>query len=216
MARFPTTTAPRRVGLASSGSPAAKLIFAVLFAAFWNGIVSVFLIDIVDSFRRGSGDWFGAIFMTPFTLIGLGAIGYVFYALLAMFNPRPFLSVSANPVRLDETLAVDWTTTGSVNRIKAFRITLEGSEQATYTRGTTTSTDKETFAVLEVAKGAGGLGFRQGSGKIAFPAAAMHSFSGGNNRIVWTLHVKGDIPFWPDVSEEFEIEVQPRRAGAAA
>ena len=51
---------------------------------------------------------------------------------------------------------------------------------------------------------------------IAFPAEAMHSFSGGNNRIVWTLHVKGDIPFWPDVSEEFEIEVQPRGVGGAA
>lgn len=216
MARFPAATTPRRVGLASSSSPAAKLIFAFVFAAFWNGIVSVFLIDIVDSFRRGSGDWFGAFFMTPFVVVGLGAIGYAFYSLLAMFNPRSFLSVSANPVRLDEKLVVDWTATGNVNRIKAFRITLEGSEQATYTRGTTTSTDKETFAVLEVAKGAGGAGFREGSATIAFPAEAMHSFSGGNNRIVWTLHVKGDIPFWPDVSEEFEIEVQPRGVGGAA
>lgn len=217
MPRFPAATAPRRVGLASSTSPAARLIFTLLFAAFWNGIVSVFLFDVIASFRGdGQRDWFGALFMVPFVAVGAGAILYFFYGLLALFNPRPHLSVSANPVRLDESLEVDWTTTGSVNRIRAWRVTLEGREEATYTRGTTTSTDRETFAVLEIAKGAGGSGFREGSGKATFPANAVHSFSGGHNRIAWVLKVHGDVPFWPDVEEEFEIEVAPRPAGGAA
>ena len=71
-------------------------------------------------------------------------------------------------------------------------------------------------AVLEIAKGAGGSGFREGSGKATFPANAVHSFSGGHNRIAWVLKVHGDVPFWPDVEEEFEIEVAPRPAGGAA
>ena len=218
MARFPTgTTTPRRVGLASATSPAAKLIFVLLFGAFWNGIVSLFLVDIVASFRGDSSpDWFGALFMVPFVAVGAGAILYFFYTLLSLFNPRPHLSVSANPVRLDDRLEVDWTTTGSVDRIRAWRITLEGREAATYTRGTTTSTDTETFAEFDVAKGSGGAGFREGGGKVVFPANAMHSFNGGNNRIAWVLKVHGDIPFWPDVNEEFEIEVTPRRAGGPA
>jgi hypothetical protein len=37
----------------------------------------------------------------------------------------------------------------------------------------------------------------------------MHSFSGGNNRIVWTLKLAGEIPQWPDVTESVEIEVTP-------
>jgi len=214
MPRFPAAAAPRRVGLASSGSPAARLIFTLIFAGFWNAIVSVFLFDIIASFRGdGQRDWFGALFMVPFVAVGAGAILYFFYGLLALFNPRPHLSVSANPVRLDENLEVDWTTTGNASRIRAWRITLEGREEATYTRGTTTSTDRETFAVLEVAKGAGGAGFREGRGAARFPAHAVHSFSGGNNRIIWVLKVHGDIPFWPDVDEEFEIEVAPRGAG---
>jgi hypothetical protein len=202
------------VGLASSTSPAARLIFTLIFAAFWNGIVSVFLFDVIASFRGdGQRDWFGALFMVPFAAVGVGAILYFFYGLLALFNPRPHLSVSANPVRLDQGLEVDWTTTGSVNRIRAWRVTLEGREEATYTRGTTTSTDRETFAVLDIAKGAGGAGFREGGGKAVFPANAMHSFNGGHNRISWVLKVHGDVPFWPDVSEEFEIEVAPHRVG---
>ena len=216
MARFPTAV-PRRVGLDSSASPKAKLLFALFFACIWNGIVSVFVVEIVGGFMgEGSPDWFGALFMVPFVAVGLGAIGFSFYFLLALFNPRPHLSVSANPVRLDEGLVVDWATQGSVDRIRSYRITLEGREEATYTRGTTTSTDKETFAQLDIAKGSGGTGFREGSGRIAFPANAMHSFSGGHNRIAWVLRVHGDIPFWPDVDEEFEIEVAPRRGGGVA
>jgi hypothetical protein len=215
MARFGTAV-PRRVALEGGSSSAAKLIFALVFACFWNGIVSVFLIDIVGSFRGGSPDWFGAVFMTPFVAVGVGAIGFCFYAFLAMFNPRAFLTVSANPVSLDETLDVEWATKGSVERIKSYRITLEGREAATYTRGTTTSTDTETFSVLEIAKGAGGAGLREGRGKIAFPANAMHTFDASCNKIVWMLHVKGDIPFWPDVDEEFEIKVEPRRVDKRA
>jgi len=214
MPRFPAAAAPRRVGLASSSSPVARVIFTLIFAGFWNAIVSVFLFDIIASFRGdGQKDWFGALFMIPFVAVGAGAILYFFYGLLALFNPRPHLSVSANPVRLDEGLEVDWTATGSANRIRAWRVTLEGREEATYTRGTTTSTDRETFAVLEVAKGSGAAGFREGRGAASFPAHAVHSFSGGNNRIIWVLKVHGDIPFWPDVDEEFEIEVAPRGAG---
>jgi hypothetical protein len=215
MARFPTAT-PRRVALTAATSPMAKLLFTLLFACFWNGIVSIFLVDAIEGFLRGNPDWFLAVFLVPFVLIGLGMIGWFFYTLLAMFNPRPFVTVSSNPIPLDDSLEVEWGTSGNVERVRSFRITLEGREEATYTRGTTTTTDKETFAVLDVAKGSGGSGLRQGRGKAAFPAHAMHSFDGGRNKIVWTLRVKGDIPFWPDVDEEFEINVGPRRRGDRA
>jgi hypothetical protein len=38
----------------------------------------------------------------------------------------------------------------------------------------------------------------------------MHSFKSANNKIVWTLQLSGEIPRWPDVSEEFEIDVLPQ------
>ena len=37
----------------------------------------------------------------------------------------------------------------------------------------------------------------------------MHSFEAPNNRVRWTLIVHGDIPFWPDVRDEFPITVLP-------
>jgi hypothetical protein len=35
----------------------------------------------------------------------------------------------------------------------------------------------------------------------------MHSFAAKNNKIVWTLHVRGEIPRWPDVDDEFPFTV---------
>ena len=173
------------------------------------------------SFHRGSPNWFEALFLTPFAAVGLGAIGAVFYFLLALFNPRPFVTASS-PIMLGESLEVEWETAGKVERIRSFRITVEGREEATYARGTTTSTDKETFMVLEVAReleamrGMGAQALRRGKAKIVVPAHAMHSFASNNNKIVWALKVHGEIRLWPDVDEEYELEVEPRPAGSPA
>lgn len=207
--------AARRATLKAAKSPAAKLRFAIGFACFWNALLGFFLLDIIESFRGGNPNWSAVIIAAPFVLVGLALVGWVFYALLALFNPRPFVTVSS-PVALDEGLEVEWETAGKVERVRSFRVTLEGREEATYTRGTTTSTDKETFSVLGVAEGPGVPALRQGKAKIAFPAHAMHSFDSGNNKIVWTLRMKGDIPFWPDVDEEYEIKVEPRRMESRA
>jgi hypothetical protein len=218
--RLPNS-ASRHTVLKAGISPAAKLIGVLIFAAFWNGIVSIFLVDVIAGFRRGSPDWFEALFLTPFLAIGLGAIGAAFYFLLALFNPRPFVTAST-PIVLGESLEVEWETAGKVDRIRSFRITIEGREEASYTRGTTTSTDKETFTVLEVARGLeamrgmGAEGFRRGKGKIVFPAHTMHTFESANNKIVWTLRVQGEIKLWPDVSEEYELKVEPKAAGNPA
>jgi hypothetical protein len=37
----------------------------------------------------------------------------------------------------------------------------------------------------------------------------MHSFSANNNKIIWTLTVKGEISRWPDVDESFDVTVSP-------
>jgi hypothetical protein len=37
----------------------------------------------------------------------------------------------------------------------------------------------------------------------------MHSFNTPNNKIIWTLHLHGSIPRWPDVDLEFPLTVLP-------
>jgi hypothetical protein len=97
-----------------------------------------------------------------------------------------------------------------VDRVKSFTITLQGREEATYRRGTSTATDKEIFATIEIAKSSRGRDLRRGKAKVSLPAGTMHSFKGSNNKILWSFQINGDIPKWPDVKEEYPFEVLPQ------
>ncbi|HLH27703.1 MAG TPA: hypothetical protein VKW77_02230, partial [Acidimicrobiales bacterium] len=61
-----------------------------------------------------------------------------------------------------------------------------------------------------------GRDLRRGRAKFTVPADSMHSWKSGHNKFVWAIHVRGDIPWWPDIGEEFPIEVLPQRAAPGA
>jgi hypothetical protein len=205
------TTSAGPVELKPRQSPVAKFIGIGLFAGIWNGIVSIFAWNVIEGWRSGQGSWFHTLFVTPFVLIGLGAIGAVVYQLLALFNPRPRLVVSSNAVRLGEAFDVRWELRGQRTRVGTFAIMLEGREEATYQRGTNTYTDKESFAALPIVELEDPRDMAAGSTSFTVPADTMHSFEAPNNKIVWSLAVHGDIAFWPDVKEEFAFTVLPVR-----
>jgi hypothetical protein len=189
--------------------PVAK-IFGMLFVAlFWNGIVSVFLWQMLKQWQSGGKPFFLTCFLVPFVLVGLGLIVGVFYTLLAAFNPRPSLTLSAGTVPLGGSATLSWTFTGRVSRMTGMKVFLEGVEEARYRRGTRTYTDRETFARIPVFESPAGVA-QSGSAEVRVPADTMHSFSGGSNRIVWALKLSGEIPRWPDVTESVEIEITPR------
>ena len=201
--------------LKPKASPAGKLLATLAIALFWNGIISVFLVQVFKNWRSGHLEWFLVLFLTPFVLIGLGLVVAVFYFLLALFNPRPHLTVSPGVPRLGESLRVEWEVCGRVEALRALRVRLQGREEATYTRGTTTSTDRSVFADLEVAIVTSPQEMRSGSAAVTIPQTLMHSFCGKHNKLLWCVQVHGEIERWPDVREEFPVNVAPAaRIGA--
>lgn len=200
--------------LKASTSPAMRFGCVLGIAAFWNGILSFFVVGMVQDWGKGAVDGCATIFMIPFLLVGLALIGFVFYCFLGLFNPRPRLRMSGE-VMLGEAFDVEWEVAGNTDRMKLFTITLEGREEATYRRGTNTSTDKSVFASIELVRISRSKEMKRGRVKAALPVGSMHSFKSKNNKFVWHLKVAGEIPRWPDVDEEFEIEVKPRRPGGA-
>ncbi len=192
-----------------------KFIGSIVFAVFWNGITSVFVSIAVSRHLGGDPEWFLTFFIIPFVLIGLGLIGYVFYSFLALFNPRVQLTINRAAVPLGEPLLLDWTLTGAAGRLRSFKITLEGREEATYQRGTNTVTDKHTFATLTLTELTDAADIMAGHGRaeLVVPADTMHSFVATNNKIVWTLKAHGQIARWPDVKDEFPIVIAPQRHG---
>lgn len=173
-------------------------------ALFWNGITWGILL------ATRPGDWGTRIFLSIFVLIGLGIALGAFYQFLALFNPRPVLIVSAPAVPLGATLGVRWRFTGNVRRIVKLTISLVAREEATYRRGTSTTTDRIVFVNTVLFDSVDRAQFASGSMNVEIPRDSIHTFSAPNNRILWMLHVHGDIRKWPDVNAEFPITVLPR------
>lgn len=206
----PSTTADAlgRVVLKPMITPGCKLTAMAVFAAVWNGIVAA---TGGWSFKSSGYDdfaWIPALFMSPFQLIGILLILGVGYLFLAMFNPRPVLTLSPGKLRLGEPFDLEWEFSGSNRAVNRFRLYIEGREEATYRRGTTTTTDRSVFATIEIAERPTA---EKGRARITMPANTMHSFKSENNKIVWNIQLQGEIRLWPDVKETFEVEVLPKR-----
>lgn len=186
-----------------------KLVGVVFFATFWNGIVSIFVYQAVQSHLRGNPEWFLTIFMVPFVLVGLVAIGAVVHQLLALLNPRVELTVSSATVTPGEQLEIAWDLVGRVSKVKMLRITFEGREEATYTRGTNTVTDKNTFATFNIVDTDDSNTIDTGRALLTLPRGAIHSFEASNNKIIWSIKVRGEIRYWPDINSQYTVVVRP-------
>jgi hypothetical protein len=186
-----------------------RFAMVLFFSVIWNGIVGVFAGFFVNSLLRGEVEWILGLILIPFVLIGLLLLVLTIHSFLAMFNPRPTVTLLRHPVILGETLVIRWQFQGRTSAIRHLKIHLEGQEQARYQRGTTTHTDTHTFARLPLVDQRDAHAIASGSASLTIPARTMHSFHSSNNQILWSICVAGDIAWWPDVDERFPVVVQP-------
>ena len=84
-----------------------------------------------------------------------------------------------------------------------------GEEEATYSRGTTTSTSKSVFADMSLVLTNDPGQIEYGSRKLGIPAGTMHSLNAVSNCINWYISVKGDIKFWADIKDKYPVTVTP-------
>jgi hypothetical protein len=186
-------------------SPVLKLILIGFFALLWNGI----MIGAGIGTSREGVPGLVTCFMIPFYLVGLGLIGAVVYTALGLANPRPTITLADGRLALGSALDVSWTFSGKVERISQLKITLEGRESATYRRGTDTTTDRRTFERHVLLDSGNPMEIRSGRAQTVIPAETMHSFSASDNKIEWHIVVHGVIDNWPDVKEEYLVQIEP-------
>ena len=153
--------------------------------------------------------WFLALFLLVFQAVGLALLAAVPYQLLALANPRPIITMSRGSVPLGGTVSFAWELSGSAQRVTELKMTLRGREEARYRRGTDTHTDTHNFFSETLVNATNATNIARGSGTIRVPANSMHTFTGDNNKIIWTLQVTGEIPRWPNIDETFDIVVRP-------
>ncbi len=96
------TEAFERVVLKPAITPGCKLTAVATFAAIWNGIVAATGGWSFERWDDGDLAWIPALFMSPFQLVGILLVIVAGYLFLAMFNPRPRLTLSPGKLRLGE------------------------------------------------------------------------------------------------------------------
>ncbi len=191
-------------------SPLGTFVGLTLVALFWNGIVSVFLWQVVASWRQGQPDGCLTAFLVPFVLIGLGLIFAVGRQLLVLFNPRAYITLTPGALTTGGTAYLQWKLGSGGRGVRRVKIVLEGREEARYRRGTDTHTDRETFLTLPVVDSEQPFEIAEGgSASFTVPADTAPSFRAENNKIVWSLKVHCELPNWPDTDDEYEVVVSP-------
>jgi hypothetical protein len=199
---------PGPIALPAQTSRWGRVLGFVCLAAFWNGIVAVFVSEAWKGWQRGDVDWFLTLFLVPFVLVGIALVLGIFHALLALANPRPQLVVSTRTPALGERLEIQWSFSGRVERIDRLRLGLRGREEATYRVGTNTHTATEDFVDLGILE-LPGSSCSGGHATVTIPEPSMHSFKSSNNKILWSLELVGEIRRWPDVKETYPLVVLP-------
>ena len=190
-----------------------KTFFGVIVGAvFWNGIVSVFVIQAVKSWSSNNVEWFLSLFMIPFVLVGLVLIFMVFYTLLQIFNPRPVLKLDPASPALGERVSLSWEIPDyrSINRLE---IKLEGYEEVKYRskNSDSDSIDKNVFEQLRIADINDQREITAGNIEFTMPRDSMHSFDADNNKIIWLLKLHGRRNLFPDLKYEYYVKIMPEK-----
>lgn len=187
-----------------------RFLGLLIFALFWNGFVAV----AYFAWLNNDHDVCIVLFMIPFVAVGIGVIIGVIYSFLAMLNPSAELELLPGALLLGTQATVRWQITGRSDRITKLTLRVEAREEATYQRGTRTTTDTNVFQIIEVAETTSSMQIARGEGKFDIPANTMHSFKAPHNKIIWSIKVHGEIPKWPDLNDEYPLDVRPMEVRA--
>lgn len=195
------------VELKPQSTPVGKFVGILIFTLIWNGFTWGALYMVLR--EEGGPEGCAVLVLSLFGLLGLLMIWGTIRQFLVLFNPRPKLTLSPGTLTPGGTAYLQWRLAGGTGGVRRLAIQFEGREEARYRRGTDTTTDKNTFAVIPILDTTQEFQMASGSTSFTLPPDTIPSFTAENNRIVWTIKATLELSGWPDSDEEFEILVAP-------
>ncbi len=188
--------------------PLGKLGCTILGALFWNGFLSIFVWQVVESWKAGTKEWFVILVLTPFVLIGLLLLAGIPYSILALLNPRARVSLTPGTLRVGESAQLKWSFTGFASRVRHLEVWLEATETQTHHKESGVRIETRPLDTPKVSILDRGRDQPLESGGVTFtiPTGTPLS-SDGDPSIAWKLKLHGEIAYWPDVAEEYEVRL---------
>jgi hypothetical protein len=198
----------QHVVLKPQASPVTKFVGGLLVSIFWNGIVSVFVFQIIQMWRTGDGmKWFLTLFMIPFVLIGLGMIVFTIHSFFGLFSPRVRLRLAHSPLTLGESVELSWEFSGRVDKLRDIRLVLEGREEQDEGSGKNRRTNTDVFYTADIAHFTNVNDIKTGHVLCTIPTGHAPSDSDGRHRIVWVIRLKAQVEFGADLNDEYPLTI---------
>jgi hypothetical protein len=190
-----------------------KLLGFGLFTLLWNSVLAVLGVGAGIDLLGGRVDWLLLALLVPFAVVGIGSLAvFVRRGLLTTAVGPTQLEISAQPLRPGGSYQVLLAQGGS-GTMESLRLALRLEEQATFTQGTDTRTDRvlvwsrdiRSWSALQLAPGAR----FEAQEVFTIPADAMHSFASEHNSVRWSIAVHGQPVGWPEFIRTFPLVVFP-------
>lgn len=188
-----------------------QIFGAMIFAFLWNGILSIFVFKAWSSIKEGRPEWVLIIFLIPFVVVGLVAIGVLLKEFLRILNPKIEVIPDSGNFSLDKPIRLRFRATGSMHRVISLKVTLHGVETISVSDGDLDSSEEHEFFTATLVETSNPHDMTRGELEVKLPPDAMHSFESAHASIQWRLTVVGQIPFWPGIKDEYLLSVHPSK-----
>jgi hypothetical protein len=212
-ARSPQKTHKGYVELKPRSSPWAKFLVLFCISIVWYVLFYALMYDFfLDAWKNGI--WAMLLAFIPAIIVGVISILLIWGVLhnfLRLFYPSLKLMV-LDPIYVGGTIQLQWEVRGGEGSLQRLHIYLEGREEATYTFGTSTCTDKEIFCTIDLCSREEHE-MLSGQKTLALPPDIMHSWEAEHNKILWELKAKSKRSWLPEMQEEFAVEILPKERG---
>jgi len=126
-----------------------------------------------------------------------------------LMNTKVDVFVNNNPVKIGQTLIISWEASRKVDQIKILTFSIFLMECHTHGHGENkkVKTKKIHDEILFKIEDRNRLS--SGSKSITIPRVFRPSYSNDNYELGWFLKVHGEIPFSPDIDEDYMITILP-------
>jgi len=185
----------------------------LVMALFWNGIISFGVRDALGGLSGDSGveRAFGGglgLFMIPFVLVGIGLAVGALYGFVALFGPRYEIQLGESELAPGQSTSILWRRAGGHGQPRDFMLLLVGSEEATWSQGSSNSTAHSVFHEQVLFETTVPLAMEQGRVELRIPDDGVPSFRGRHNKLCWLLCLRAGVPRLPDLRDKREITVR--------
>ncbi len=188
--------------------PLVKIFTWLFLAVFWNGIVFIFVWQLIQEWLHGNKQWFLALFLVPFVLVGAFLIFLIFRSLLQLANPRFVLTLAPLAPLPGDAVRLEWSLKGDPSRISRLRLLLEGRRETIKRSRKSSHTEKTVLHESTLVDTTNPHEARSGAVLFNIPHDAPASFEDYPRKIVWEIKVRATIPGWPDVEDDYVFTVR--------